>query len=477
MQKEDRKNASEEIVENDNVSNEEKQEQEAKITGPISKSKSCTGPKKLTNRKVTVIKEKQKTIFTQSSKVKNAKYIKKSEVKIPKNKSGFQVATNKNKLEEKLKSDENDNTDVLSSKTEFPRNKNSLSVENLKETNAQNDLPNDNKIKQDKVKVISSRYMLTSKQKSRHAAPVLTKKLKDRKDSSDQPNSSGNNNVNTPDVKKNTTSSSSKKTQVTSTPSTNLLPLSNDMSSIVAETLVFDDINKHKLDKPLLGNVKNKISSAHLNSQKTNPVVALPSSGKASAFNPSEILYCQYLQALFLETKAKNSLRKKSENALEQLYGLWELNQELSEEENKLDLQIALTDNVIHVNSHLYSQEERLEPVTNILFDLEQECENLAKAIDTTRHQLPIKDIFLPDMKDLACTLDETEYLTELMVNSLKPSEESLIDLASILTNIEHTMETEMKELKKSSDLMKVISNLTIEESSLQIQNIQENEI
>ncbi|XP_023222954.1 uncharacterized protein DDB_G0284459-like [Centruroides sculpturatus] len=366
MEKEDRElvykteNASEEIVENDNVSNEEKQEQEAKITGPISKSKSCTGPKKLTNRKVTVIKEKQKTIFTQSSKVKNAKYIaKKSEVKIPKNKLGVQVVTNKNKLEEKLKSDENDNTDVLSSKTsEFPRNKNSLSVENLKETNAQNDLPNDNKIKQDKVKVISSRYMLTSKQKSRHATPVLTKKLKDRKDSSDQSNSSGNNNVNTPDVKKSTTSSSSKKTQVTSTPGTNLLPLSNDMSSIVAETSVFDDINKHKLDKPLLGNVKNKISSAHLNSasQKINPVVALPSSGKASAFNPLEILYCQYLQALFLETKAKNSLRKKSENALEQLYGLWELNQELSEEENKLDLQIALTDNLIHVNSHLYSQ-------------------------------------------------------------------------------------------------------------------------
>lgn len=429
------KNESEGIsIQNDEIFSNYKEKNKAKAVNTIESKVKSSAPRKVIDRKSNV-KERQKTIFSHSTKTKSANYlVKKPDVKIPKNLGAHLDLNKNNKTEEKKKSDENE-------------------------------------------KVLPSKYIQASKQKNKPSTPVLIAKMKDCKKDVSNETISTRNNINTPGIKKNI-SLPNKKNQVTSTPGTNLLPLSSDISSIEAEASGFDDVAKHWLDKPLIGNVKKTtITQSTFASQKINPVIAVSSLAKVSAYNPMELLYCQYLQAVFLETKAEISLKKKSHNAMEQLYGLWEINQELLEHEANLDLQIALFDNLNHINLHLCSQEKNLESIMHFLPDLDFEFKNLTKAIDNTRHQLPVKDVFLPDMKDLACTLNETEYLTESIVNILKPNEESLFNLASVLANIEYTVETELKELKRSSELIKIASNLTIEESSLQVQSIQESEI
>ncbi|XP_052773723.1 uncharacterized protein LOC128212355 [Mya arenaria] len=184
------------------------------------------------------------------------------------------------------------------------------------------------------------------------------------------------------------------------------------------------------------------------------------------------------LQWAFLEAKARRTLQEQEKQAMAQIYGVHEEVERLRKDKAEREQYLA---RIRHTNTsdHMADvQRQCLGPVVNSLGDLQKQYNQLAYALDTTRHQLPLTDVHIPDHREhlegeLECELLESERLLGEISSLTGGDVPDIINMGTALTAMENSTNLMETELKKSQELLSAVETLAVQECSLRAQGIQ----
>ncbi|CAL1535729.1 unnamed protein product [Lymnaea stagnalis] len=194
-----------------------------------------------------------------------------------------------------------------------------------------------------------------------------------------------------------------------------------------------------------------------------------------------DMAYTKYLQWVFLNGKAKQFYEDEEALATAQIHGLWKLLESKREEGAALDLDVDMLKKYNRLDEVLEKTESELESLTAVLPQLEEDYSHLSAALDTTRHQIPVEDIFLP--QDGV----ERDIYEEKLENALKESEQLLAEISTItgvklepLQHYQNYMEAIDANLSSTNDEigacevdLDVVQGLTTRLTSLIVQDMQ----
>lgn len=194
--------------------------------------------------------------------------------------------------------------------------------------------------------------------------------------------------------------------------------------------------------------------------------------------NDLDLLYARYIQSLFLHSRQKKMRDEQEKQAMAQLFGLHEEVDQLRQKKFEMEQSFAKIKHLNQVNEQIELQRQSLGPVITNLPKLKEEYENLAHALDTTRHQIQTKGVYLPEDEDqyqrqLENALLESEQLLgeiSVMIRCATPGATSMADA---LQTMEKTIDSECQELKRCKEMLAAFESLAIHETSLEINVMQ----
>ncbi|KAK6174374.1 hypothetical protein SNE40_017664 [Patella caerulea] len=191
-----------------------------------------------------------------------------------------------------------------------------------------------------------------------------------------------------------------------------------------------------------------------------------------------DVLWSRYLQWLYLDSRAKTVFKEQEKTAMGQLNMLWEEVEALHEKEASLKLDLVRLKHLNELDDQLELQTSGLEPAINNLPVVSNEYHNLAASLDTTRHQISTKGIYIPDDEDtfqasLENSLKESENLLGQLSMMVRQQAPKTTQFSTALQTTEQVVDAECSELKKCRELLAASQSLVTQESSLKIQSIQ----
>ncbi|XP_030848551.1 uncharacterized protein LOC115927193 isoform X1 [Strongylocentrotus purpuratus] len=192
-----------------------------------------------------------------------------------------------------------------------------------------------------------------------------------------------------------------------------------------------------------------------------------------------DVMYARYIQAVYLDSKMKKIVADKEKETRKQMYGMWHLNEEMYRKKAQLELKLARLKHANTLDQHLDIQETGLGPVTANLAQFKQEHSTLAHALDTTRHQVEMTDILLPQDKDayhdaLERVLSESEHLLGEISMATRNKQPRVEAFSSAISMLENTVASESEELRRCQELLAATSSLATHETSLRVQDLEQ---
>ncbi|XP_072025855.1 uncharacterized protein [Amphiura filiformis] len=190
-------------------------------------------------------------------------------------------------------------------------------------------------------------------------------------------------------------------------------------------------------------------------------------------------VYAVYLQWVFIDSKLRKSFQEQENDAMGQIFALWCENEKMRKRKAELELEMARIKHENHVDEQLEIQRSGLGPIAASSDVYKHQYSTMAHALDTTRHQLPLKGIHVPDDEEqyqgaLISALDESEQLLQQLNLSVGTTQGSKVtSFAKAMQTLENVVENEDKELKRCQELLAATSSLTTHASSLQIQQLE----
>lgn len=182
-----------------------------------------------------------------------------------------------------------------------------------------------------------------------------------------------------------------------------------------------------------------------------------------------DIHYAYYLQAAFLESEAKKSLEAKSSSATEILYKLSSLVQQHLHKVKTQKCSLKIISSLIEVHNHCQKQEDMLKAVFKIIPTLDEQYQNLAEAINATKHKLHVKNVLLPDCGSEEKILEILQYMTEFVTSFFTkiPNYEDIISTSDMLTKYVDSAQLITDALKRGLSLLVEARDLSFSEASL----------
>ncbi|XP_022286537.2 uncharacterized protein LOC111099517 isoform X1 [Crassostrea virginica] len=189
-----------------------------------------------------------------------------------------------------------------------------------------------------------------------------------------------------------------------------------------------------------------------------------------------DLLYGRFVQWDFLACKAKRIREEQERKAMSQILWLQEELQKLRKIKHEKDKELVRLKHLNELDEQLDIQRECLDPVVSHLPKLTKQYETLAQALDTTRHQIPTKGIYIPQDEalfhsQLEQILQESEYLLgNLSATTGQPLHSATATVAQHLSALEKHTNQQCQQLKSCNEMIAATQSLTVEESSLLIQ-------
>ncbi|KAL8615823.1 hypothetical protein ACOMHN_048531 [Nucella lapillus] len=188
--------------------------------------------------------------------------------------------------------------------------------------------------------------------------------------------------------------------------------------------------------------------------------------------------YARYLQWLFLDTKASFMLQQQEKDAVRQLCTLWEITEQTRNEKAELEQDLAKLRHMNLLDEQLESQQQCLEPVIRVLRTLETDYSAMARAMDTTRHQIALNGIHLPEdeelyLESLEQGLLESEELLGTLGTLTQSKAPKVTDFSNTCHAVEQAVEGQCSELNRCGELLSAVQSLATHENSLFIQAMQ----
>ncbi|XP_059154370.1 uncharacterized protein LOC131939867 [Physella acuta] len=227
----------------------------------------------------------------------------------------------------------------------------------------------------------------------------------------------------------------------------------------------------------------NRIES--LKAPQPKPVLKSMKANNEGSQTPSQLEldleYTRYLQWAFLNSKAKKLFEEQEADAIAQLHGLWKLVECKREDSSAQEMDVTRLKRGNLLDEILDKTEQELTAVMSVIPQLEEDYSRLCSALDTTRHQLPTKDIYISqdqaerdlDEERLENALRESEQLlaelSELTGNKVLPLSQYLDNIEAIDKNVVVTTK-EISECQKELD---TVQGLATRLTSLYVQDMQ----
>lgn len=194
--------------------------------------------------------------------------------------------------------------------------------------------------------------------------------------------------------------------------------------------------------------------------------------------NDLDLLYARYIQSLFLHSRQKKMRDEQEKQAMAQLFGLHEEVDQLRQKKFEMEQSFAKIKHLNQVDEQIELQRQSLGPVITNLPKLKEEYENLAHALDTTRHQIQTKGVYLPEDEDqyqrqLENALLESEQLLGEISVMIRCATPGVTSMADALQTMEKTIDSECQELKRCKEMLAAFESLAIHETSLEINVMQ----
>ncbi|XP_061194924.1 uncharacterized protein LOC133203074 [Saccostrea echinata] len=189
-----------------------------------------------------------------------------------------------------------------------------------------------------------------------------------------------------------------------------------------------------------------------------------------------DLLYGRLVQWEYLDSKAKRIKEEQERKAMSQMLWLQEEVQRLRKQKHEKDKELTRLKHLNELDEQLDIQKDCLEPVVSHLPKMTRQYETLAQALDTTRHQIPTKGIYIPQDEELFYsqleqTLQESEYLLgNLSATTGQPLQSATATVAKHLASLEKHTNQQCQQLKSCNEMIAATQSLTMEESSLLIQ-------
>ncbi|CAC5410796.1 HAUS8 [Mytilus coruscus] len=195
-----------------------------------------------------------------------------------------------------------------------------------------------------------------------------------------------------------------------------------------------------------------------------------------------DMLYARYIQSLYLSTKAQKVREEQEKQAMAQILGIYTEVEKLQKKNHEMDKELMRLKHLNEVDVQIDLQRQSLGPIVSSLPQLTKEYDTLAHALDTTRHQIPTKGVYIPDdedqfQRDLEHSLLESEQLLGELSVMIRKDLPSVTAMANALSTMEKATETQVEELVRCNEMIAATQSLTIQETSMKIQAIQAKEI
>ncbi|XP_063432342.1 uncharacterized protein LOC134714752 isoform X2 [Mytilus trossulus] len=195
-----------------------------------------------------------------------------------------------------------------------------------------------------------------------------------------------------------------------------------------------------------------------------------------------DMLYARYIQSLYLSTKAKKVREEQEKQAMAQILGIYTEVEKLQKKNHEMDKELMRLKHLNEVDVQIDLQRQSLGPIVSSLPQLTKEYDTLAHALDTTRHQIPTKGVYIPDdedqyQRDLEHSLLESEQLLGELSVMIRKDLPSVSAMAHALSTMEKATESQVEELVRCNEMIAATQSLTIQETSMKIQAIQSKEI
>ncbi|XP_014786188.1 uncharacterized protein LOC106880657 [Octopus bimaculoides] len=260
----------------------------------------------------------------------------------------------------------------------------------------------------------------------------------------------------------------------TSTPNKDDLPLPySDASTIIQDVSTWSEGPKPNCRRDIFKTAKNKEASLPLEEPEVNKEQKAP-------LNQTEvdILYNNYIQTLYLDKMVQKAIQKREADAAKQIQDFCYLTQSDNEKELDLHLQLRKMNHNKLVTRLGELQRSAVSKVNNSLSDMKSKHHNLAEVLDTVPHQIATEGIFHSNdesyIDDLTNNFVETEQLLEKINDVTESKMPSLSLYNSHLKHLVETISTEKSEIVQINELLAAIESLTIQQSSLKFQHLEE---
>ncbi|XP_071476762.1 HAUS augmin-like complex subunit 8 [Diadema antillarum] len=162
-----------------------------------------------------------------------------------------------------------------------------------------------------------------------------------------------------------------------------------------------------------------------------------------------------------------------------QMFALWKENEEVAKKRTQLELRLARLKHANELDQQLLVQEQGLGPLTSHLAQFKQEYSTLAHALDTTRHQVELTDILVPDDQDefndrLERELAESEALLGEIAAVTRTKQPKVEALSRAISMLETSVAQESAALLRCQELVAATSSLSNHETSMRIQRLEQ---
>ncbi|XP_035233687.1 uncharacterized protein LOC118205509 [Stegodyphus dumicola] len=184
-----------------------------------------------------------------------------------------------------------------------------------------------------------------------------------------------------------------------------------------------------------------------------------------------DLLYAQYLQAAFIESKARRALELRSKDVLEKLSKMMHIIKSLTEKKVFWENQVICLSHMIKGKEHAEKQEQILKPILEIIPSLESQYEDIAKAVDKKRHKLHIKDVIKlkPEQEDdINQMLQNMNDVLDILMNKI-PNLAEIFSLAETHNLFADDIKLIAETLKRGFELLFESRNLLLSEASLKL--------
>ncbi|XP_065829894.1 HAUS augmin-like complex subunit 8 [Oscarella lobularis] len=187
-----------------------------------------------------------------------------------------------------------------------------------------------------------------------------------------------------------------------------------------------------------------------------------------------DLLEARVSQWVYLETLARKAAQDQEKEAHTQLYSVWSENERIRQQIHELESKILQYRYEEELDKAVDEQLAALDPVVSQLTAVKSEYPRLALALDTTRHQLPVHDLHLPENQDdLLNALGESENLLGDLSALLRRRQSKIKDFSQTMQALENAVNVEEKDAERCREFLAACGSLQLQRSSYVVQDVQ----